>query len=56
MINKITKKKYNLIIFFLNNEKIKNKGSKYYNNILTQNNFIFSFKKTSLKFKNEISI
>lgn len=56
MINKITKKKYNLIIFAVNHDKIMNKGTKFYENILTQNNYIFSFKKTSLKFKNEISI
>ena len=56
MVKNITRKKYNLIIFAVNHNKIINKGTEFYKNILTKNNYIFSFNKTPLNFKNEISI
>ena len=50
------RKKYDVIIFAVNHDKLIMKGENFYRKLLNKNSVIFSFKKTSLNFKNEISI
>lgn len=56
-INKdYNKRKYDVIIFAVNHDKIIKKGAIHYKKLLNKKSSVFSFKKTALNFKNEIKI